>query len=225
MSQAQNTLSQARAELVRVWDPLVRAMHWTVVVAFFVAYFTEDDLLTVHTWAGYVTGAVVVLRVLWGFVGPRRARFLDFLYAPATVLRYSVDLLTLRRGKRYLGHSPGGGLMVVVLLIALAATVCSGMVVLALEEGAGPLGAYVGTDAARAAAAAAEPGESRKERRHRRRALDPRSRSWREVHEFIANLTFVLVIVHIGGVLLAGYVHRENLIVSMFTGSKRSNGE
>jgi cytochrome b len=39
------------AARARVWDLFVRVFHWTVAVAFFVAYLTEDDLLTVHVWA------------------------------------------------------------------------------------------------------------------------------------------------------------------------------
>ena len=54
---------------VYVWDAFVRLFHWTLVVAFTVAYLTEDDLLTVHVWAGYLVGVLLVARVLWGFVG------------------------------------------------------------------------------------------------------------------------------------------------------------
>ena len=73
------------------------------VAGFTIAYFTEDDLLSVHVWAGYVVGALVVARVLWGFVAPGHARFSDFLYDPATTFRYVRDLILLR-GRRYLGH-------------------------------------------------------------------------------------------------------------------------
>ena len=53
--------------------------HWTIAVAFFVAYFTEDEALTLHVWAGYTIGVLVAVRVFWGVIGPRYARFVDFV--------------------------------------------------------------------------------------------------------------------------------------------------
>jgi cytochrome b len=179
---------------ISVWDPFVRVFHWTVVVAFTVAYLTEDDTLTVHVWAGYVVGILVGARVLWGFVGPQHARFSDFVYAPATALTYVRDLFLLR-GRRYLGHSPGGGYMVVVLLIFLAATVVTGLVVYGGDQQAGPL-AGMFTE---------EFGES-----------------FEEVHEVIANITLALIFLHIAAVTLASFVHRENLVRAMITGKKRA---
>lgn len=49
---------------VHVWDPFVRLFHWSLVAGFTIAYFTEGDLLTVHVWAGYVVGLLIVARVL-----------------------------------------------------------------------------------------------------------------------------------------------------------------
>ena len=34
--------------MVKVWDIFVRSSHWAVALGFFVAYLTEDDLITLH---------------------------------------------------------------------------------------------------------------------------------------------------------------------------------
>ena len=180
---------------IYVWDPFVRLFHWTLVVAFTIAYFTEDDLLRLHVWAGYVVGALIVARLVWGFIGPSRARFSDFIYNPSTTIGYLRDML-LVRAKRYIGHSPGGGAMVVLLLLFLTATVVTGLVVYGGEHQAGPLAGMFSK----------ETGE----------AIEG-------VHNVLANLTLALVLAHIAAVLLASFAHRENLVRAMITGYKRSN--
>ena len=99
---------------VYVWDPLVRVFHWALVVAFTIAFVTEDDALDLHVWAGYTVGALVFLRIVWGFIGPEHARFSNFVYRPKAIMEYIGSLLTFR-AKRYLGHSPGGVILYDVL--------------------------------------------------------------------------------------------------------------
>jgi len=201
---------------VHVWDPFVRVFHWVLVSAFFIAYFTEDDLLTLHVWAGYAAGILVVMRVIWGFVGPRHARFRDFLYRPTEVWRYLFALLTLG-AKRYLGHSPAGGAMILALLLGLAATVWSGLELYAVEENAGPL-AGLTTDQILRAALAKETDEDREDEGGERKS--GQGEFWEEIHETLANLVLVLVLLHVAGVLFASLAHRENLVKSMVTGYK-----
>ncbi len=212
--------------MVRVWDLFVRIFHWSVVAAFFIAYFTEDELLTLHVWAGYTIGGFLALRVIWGFVGPRHARFSDFIYAPATVLGYARDLLA-SRAKRYLGHSPAGGAMIVALLIGLVASVWSGLELYAAEEGKGPLAGVPPAISTTALAAPRQPDArfqlaSQDEREDREEGEDEGDEFWEEAHEILANLTLILVILHIGGVLLTSVAHRENLARAMVTGLKRA---
>jgi len=192
--------------LEKVWDPFVRIFHWTLVAAFAVAYVTEDELLALHVWAGYLVGGLLLARIVWGFVGPRHARFADFVFGPIRAWRYLIDLVLLR-ARRHVGHSPAGGIMVLILMVGCLATVWTGLELYAVEEGKGPL-AYATPVIAQALAA----GET---------SLGG-GEFWEEVHEILANLTLLLVLLHIGGVVLASIVHRENLVRAMFTGRKRA---
>lgn len=116
-----------QARSVRVWDPLVRLAHWLLVVAFVVAYFAHGGYLAVHRFAGYAIVALVAIRIAWGFVGPERARFTDFVPSPRALGTYVASLLRARE-PRHIGHNPAGGVMIVMLLILLAALCATGIV-------------------------------------------------------------------------------------------------
>lgn len=182
---------------VHVWDPLVRLFHWLLAAAFAVAYITEDHWLALHVLAGYLVVGLLAFRLLWGFVGPRHARFADFVRRPAAVLAYLRDVATFHP-RRYLGHNPAGGAMVVALLASLAATAFFGLAVYGVQEFSGPLAGPLGD----------------------------LSHGWGEaleaVHEFFANLTLLLVGLHLAGVALASLQHGENLVRAMVTGRKRA---
>lgn len=219
MNEAGSGHPHRTAGSVRVWDRFVRIFHWSVVAAFFVAWFTEDDLLALHVWAGYTVGVLVVMRIAWGFVGPRHARFTSFVCSPWRAWRYLLDLAAFR-AERHIGHSPAGGAMVVLLLAGLLGVVWSGLELHAAENGAGPLAATTAGPGLVPAARADgdERGGARGERRRGRGGG-----IWEDVHETLANVVMALVIAHVAGVLLASVVHRENLVRSMFTGDKRAS--
>lgn len=128
MSQAADQTTEAgriaRPAEVAVWDPLVRIFHWSL-VGLFVVTFASEDLQRVHQPAGYAILALVGLRIVWGLIGSRHARFTDFVPSPRSALAY-VRSLTALRPPRSLGHNPLGGLMVLALLGMLVATGISG---------------------------------------------------------------------------------------------------
>lgn len=188
------TDSPATAQ-VKIWDISVRIFHWLLVSAFIVAYVTEDDFLSLHSWAGYLIGGLLVYRVIWGLIGSQHARFSDFVFSRRAILQYLKDTVRLR-APRYLGHNPAGGAMIIALLLSLTLTVTTGIALLGAEEQSGPL--------ANLMAGSSEWWED---------ALE-------EVHEFFANFTLLLVFIHVGGVLLESLIHRENLTHSMITGRK-----
>jgi cytochrome b len=117
--------STRRREMVQVWDPFVRIFHWAVVALFTLAYLTGDEWMSVHKLAGYTIAALLALRIVWGIVGSENARFRSFVHAPGTVLAYLKDTLAFR-ARRYLGHNPAGGAMIIVLILALIVIVTTG---------------------------------------------------------------------------------------------------
>lgn len=179
-------------ELIKVWDLPLRIFHWLLVAGFFVAYLTEDEFLDIHVWAGYLVGSLLIFRLVWGFVGNDYARFKSFLCWPARSIAYVKDLAKLKP-QRYIGHNPAGAAMIVLLLVSLLATVITGLAVYGAEQAAGPLAA-IGSD---------------------------NEKNWEELHEFFANVTLVLVVIHVVGVALESYIHRENLVRAMLHGFKR----
>ena len=178
-----------------VWDPFVRFAHWTLVIAFATAWLTAEESERIHVLSGYTLGTVVLLRILWGFVGPEYARFSSFWPRPADVLDY-LRSLALGGGRHYVGHNPAGAAMTIALLLCVLATVGSGLVLLAADEGEGLFSLFV-----------------------------PRSHRLEEavedVHETLADLTLLLVVVHVAGVLLSSFRHRENRVGAMVLGKKR----
>lgn len=196
---------------IAIWDPLVRLFHWLLVFAFALSYFSQGEpfenlrerLLTeetwqdLHVWSGYAIAALLLFRLAWGFMGPRYARFSDFVQGPRATLRYLRQVLTLR-ARRYLGHNPAGGAMIVILLLSLTVTVAAGLALYGADKGLGPL-----------AGALAGGGERM-------------THTVKEIHEFFANFTVILVIGHLIGVAWESGLHRENLAWAMITGRKRA---
>lgn len=108
------------AEPVKVWDLFVRLFHWSLVTAVVLNQFVLESGETAHEWVGYAASALVLARVVWGFVGSKHARFVNFFPTPGRLLRH---FSALRTGKhpQYLGHNPLGALMMLTLMLLVLA--------------------------------------------------------------------------------------------------------
>lgn len=225
-----------------VWDPLVRVFHWSLVLAFILAFLTGDEESSTHIYAGYVVLGLISFRVCWGLIGTRHARFSDFIYSPATVIRYLKGLLA-NDPEHYRGHNPAGGWMVILMLITLFVVIWTGLRAYALEEGKGPLAsnypeislistAYADDDEDeedddddnryehrnyQGEHREYEPGDETQEKDYEGSEEDE---LWEELHEAASYFMLFLVMIHIMGVIVARNIHGENLVKAMITGYK-----
>jgi cytochrome b len=110
---------------VKVWDFLVRILHWSLVGGVIGAWITRegDDIL--HAQFGYVVLGIVVARIIWGFIGFRHARFVDFVRSPRETIAYLRSIIT-HRERRYVGHNPLGGWMILALLATITGICVTG---------------------------------------------------------------------------------------------------
>jgi cytochrome b len=109
----------------KIWDPLVRLFHWSLVGLFTANALFIDEESNIHEWVGYAVVALVALRILWGFVGSRQARFASFLPRPGAVTEQIGDIATGRR-RAHLGHTPLGAIMIFNLLLVMLGIGASG---------------------------------------------------------------------------------------------------
>lgn len=117
--------SDAARPTVRVWDPVVRIFHWTVVAACTLNLFILEEGKYWHRVTGYVVAAAIAIRIVWGFAGTKHARFGDFLPTPGKVREQVLDIWDGRE-KRYIGHSPLASVMMLCLMALLAVTALTG---------------------------------------------------------------------------------------------------
>lgn len=110
-----DTLAPRAPARVRVWDPLVRLFHWTVALGCIANLTVLRELKSAHRYVGYVILAAVAIRLVWGVVGSRHARFADFAPSPRRLLDY-LSALVRGREPRYVGHNPAGAVMMLALI-------------------------------------------------------------------------------------------------------------
>ena len=212
-------MSQSKTSTRPIWDPLVRIGHWTLVIAFFTAYLSGDDLFNIHKWAGYVVAGYVLVRIVWGLIGTRHARFTNFVRGPGAVLGYLRGLFT-GNVKDYAGHNPAGGAMVVALLFSLLVTTGSGMALYAVEDNAGPLAGIVTEETfAPMASAFGEEGE------HGRDEESGAEELLEGVHKAFVYITLALIGLHLAGVVASSLAHKQNLARAMVTGREPETDE
>lgn len=102
---------------ILVWDLPTRVFHWSLALSFTGAYLTAESerYRDIHLALGYVFGALILFRLIWGIIGTRYARFSSFSFTPSAVLSY-LKSLRLGQAQHFLGHNPAGAIAIFLLL-------------------------------------------------------------------------------------------------------------
>ena len=181
------------ASTVRVWDLPTRLFHWALVacvIGLAVTAYSETGL-DWHARLGYTVLALLLFRVVWGFIGGRWSRFASFLYSPSSVVAYL-------RGRSHpdhlVGHNPLGAGSVLAMLAFLIAQVATGLVSDDESSFQGPLNRFVSSSKALAA-------------------------TW--YHKQVGQWVLLgLVLLHVAAVLFYVFKKRQNLVRAMIAGDK-----
>ena len=183
-----------QSELHLVWDLPVRLIHWLIVVAVAVSWWSaEERVMDVHRYSGYALLGLVIFRIYWGFAGSSTARFSEFLRGPNAIAAYLRD----PPAPALPGHNPLGGWSVLALILLLFVQVTLGLFVTDVDGlESGPLSYLVSFETSRALA---------------------------EAHEVVFNVLLGFIVLHIAAVLFYVFVRRTNLIGAMFTGRRRAD--
>lgn len=110
---------------IRVWDLPIRLFHWALalcVVLGIIFVKIGGNAMQWHAYCGYIALALVLFRIIWGFLGSWHSRFANFIPTPKRLIAY------LRGGMGdSLGHNPLGALSVIALLLAVLIQASTGL--------------------------------------------------------------------------------------------------
>jgi len=136
----------------KVYDPLLRLLHWGLALSvlamiassqaaeFFEDGPAEDSIWTLHIYAGYGLTTLLLIRIIWGLVGPRHARFSSF-FQPAVWRKALGDRRLPQQAAGQVGHHPSGALAYLGVYLILTMMALTGLIMAGEEHHMGPLAA------------------------------------------------------------------------------------
>ncbi|MGI9260100.1 MAG: cytochrome b/b6 domain-containing protein [Gammaproteobacteria bacterium] len=183
-----------------IWDLPTRIFHWLLAILIGAAWYTvsiSGDMDS-HMLIGQSILALLLFRIIWGFVGTRYAKFSSFVYRPREILDYAKSFFSPRGGE-YAGHNPLGSLAVFAMLTLVGVQAATGLFATDFDGFyRGPLNGLVSSATAT---------------------------SITDIHYTNVNILLVLIGIHVVAVLFYLFFKRDNLISPMISGEKQDEGE
>jgi cytochrome b len=187
----------------RRWDPIVRITHWSIALAVLANALVTEEGSGPHIWVGYGLAAILGLRLLWGLVGPAEARFAAFWPSPRKALAHLRDI---RAGTvtPHTSHNPLGALMVYAIWGCLLTIIATGITM----AGPPPWDGAEREEEHRSIAVSGESHDEEGEEEGEEGLLG-------EIHETAANLLYLLILLHLAGVIFETRRSGKQVLVAM----------
>lgn len=188
---------------LETWDPIVRLTHWGIAAAVLLNGTLLSESGAVHVWIGYAAFGLLLLRLMWGLVGPREARFTAFPPSIKRVKGQLGDILAWRHRDYPTSHTPLGSLMVFALWAMIALVSITGI---AMQSDPFPA-----TEATHWATLL-DDHDSGDEHEHDKEGP---GEALEELHEAAATILLLLAAMHVAGVGLESRLSGRNLVKRM----------
>ncbi len=181
----------------RVWDLPTRAFHWLLVVSVVAGWLLGENLsfsnIQWHFYFGYMTGGLLLFRLIWGVFGPKPVTFRALIFSPTEIFSY-LRRIGKRKPSGIAGHNPLGALSVIALLGTLMVQVMTGLFAASDDLfSSGPLSGLIDSSLVGIV---------------------------NSIHEINSKILLALVITHIAAIVFYWLWKHENLVRPMITGRK-----
>jgi cytochrome b len=182
---------------VYIWSRVTRYFHWILVVCIAVTFASSyfENLFLIHISFGILAGGLLTFRLLWGFIGPFYALFINFDFSFKDLFYYFTKLF--KDKKIYIGHNPAASWATILLILFGFFCTVSGVILLGSQEDRGIFSFL-------------HP------------SLTPMAL---KIHIISKNVVGVVAIIHIIGAILEHFWHKSGTVTSMIHGYKTINTE
>jgi len=176
-----------------IWDLPLRIFHWSFAFTILASWYTaehKEDHIELHMQLGFVALALIIFRILWGVIGPKHARFSQFIPSPKGLIAY---LTKSKKNTTTPGHNPMGALMVILMILLISAQAISGLFINDDVFSSGP---YYGS------------------------LSSGLEKLMSFLHHNTFDLMIAAIVLHLAAITYYWRVKKQNLVIPMITGKK-----
>jgi len=229
--------------IYRVWDRPSRIFHWmnfllvlSLVFVGLIMLFRKDlgidaleakiKLKELHVIIGYLFAANLLVRIVWGFMGNRYAKFSNNIPNVSAIKQYK-SALKDGQNPQYVGHNPLGKLAVVTIMLTLTLIMATGLFRAGTDIYYPPFGSaitqYIAADGVDATSI--KPYDETGVDKSKLAEIKPVKSIAGKVHLYSVYFLMILIGLHVAAVIQAERRHQPGIISAMFSGKKSIKGK